>query len=474
MVTLPRAGRAAQGSGTRRATRPTVIVLCAAGTAYSVLQSLVVPALGTLQRHLHTTTTGTGWIFTAYLLSASVLAPVIGRLGDLYGKRRALVWSLLALAAGSGVSALATSLPLMLAGRLVQGAGGAVFPLAFAIVRDHLPPGQRARAIAMLSAVLTVGGALGTLAAGPIVALLSYHWLFGFPALFATAAAIAAATVLPETSRVAAARIGASSAVLLAGWLTLLLLATTEVPTGRLATVASLAAGALLLAALWVVRELRSPQPLVDLRTLWQPPVRAVNAATLLLGFGMFAAWMSIPLLVQQDPASGVGFGAPAAAVGLYLLPTAAGTVAVTPLAGRLADARGPRSALFLGALAASAGYLWMALAHHNPVSLIAAILVEGGGVGLAFAAVAVRAVESVPAAQTGVAAGLNTIMRTIGGTLGTSLTAVMLATRTTARGQPTDAAYTLAFMLFGAALAGCAAVGLARRPTAHPTNHVG
>ncbi|MDQ1654917.1 MAG: hypothetical protein QOI35_4117, partial [Cryptosporangiaceae bacterium] len=98
---------------------------------------------------------------------------------------------------------------------------------------------------------------------------------------------------------------------------------------------------ALLFAAGWAVREVRATDPLVDLRTLWLPQVRATNRATLLLGFGMFAAWMLVPLLVQQSPATGVGFGASAAAVGLYLLPTAAGTLAVTPLAGRLSRPAG-------------------------------------------------------------------------------------------------------------------------------------
>ncbi|WP_157437287.1 MFS transporter [Actinoplanes subtropicus] len=170
------------------------------------------------------------------------------------------------------------------------------------------------------------------------------------------------------------------------------------------------------------MRELRTARPMVGLRTLWRPEVRDTNLATLLLGFGMFAAWMIVPLLVQQDPRTGAGFGAPAAAVGLYLLPTAAGTFAVTPLVGRIAEASGPRSPLFLGGLAAAVSYGWMAAAHGSPVSLLLALLVEGAGIGLAFAAVAVRTVRSVPADQAGVAAGVNTIMRTVGGTLGTNL----------------------------------------------------
>jgi MFS family permease len=164
-------------------------VLCVATTSYSALQSLVVPALGTFQQRLHTTPGGTAWLLTAYLLSASVLTPVLGRLGDLYGKQRALAWSLVALAAGAVISAVARDLPVMLAGRLVQGAGGAVFPLAFAVIRDHVAADVRGRAIAAVSAVLSVGGALGTLAAEPVIAVLSYHWLFWLPAALSLLAA---------------------------------------------------------------------------------------------------------------------------------------------------------------------------------------------------------------------------------------------------------------------------------------------
>ena len=353
-----------------------VVVLCTAATSYSVLQSLVVPALGTFQRQLGTTASGAAWLLTAYLLSASVLTPVIGRLGDLYGKRRALVWSLVILAAGAALSAVAPNLPVMLAGRLIQGAGGAVFPLLFA------------------------------------------------------------------------------------AWLTTLLLAVTEIPAGRPAVVLALAGVTLPVAAGWVVWELRTARPMIDLRTLWRPDMRDTNLATLLLGFGMFAAWMIVPLLVQQDPRTRVGFGAPAAAVGLYLLPTAVGTLAVTPLVGRIAEASGPRSALFLGGLATAVSYGWMAVAHGSRVSLLLALLLEGAGIGLAFAAVAVRTVRSVPADQTGVATGVNTIMRTVGGTLGTNLAGTLLAATATATGQPAPAAYTVCFAVFGVSLLAVAVIG--------------
>ena len=126
------------GSG-RQHPNVTLAVLALSALAFSLLQSLVAPALPAIQHDLHASESGVTWILTAYLLSASVSTPLVGRLGDIHGKERVLVWVLVALAAGTLLSALATSLPLLIAGRVVQGVGGGVFPLAFAIIRDEFP-----------------------------------------------------------------------------------------------------------------------------------------------------------------------------------------------------------------------------------------------------------------------------------------------------------------------------------------------
>ncbi|SHN47254.1 MFS transporter [Cryptosporangium aurantiacum] len=450
----------------RRSETVLAVVLCVATGGYSVLQSLVVPALGVLEDALGTTPNGTAWILTAYLLSASILTPVIGRLGDLYGKKRALVGALVALCLGAGVSALADTLAVMLAGRVVQGAGGAVFPLAFAMVRDEFRPNRRTAVVAAISAVLSAGGALGTVVAGPIVTLLDYHWLFWLPALVTAAAALAALIAVPGEDGVRAGHrppVGWVSAGLLSGWLTLLLLAITYLP-GALPTL-PLAVGAAVVAGIWWRVESTSRHPLLDLRTLRLPAVRVTNLATVLLGYGMFSAWMLIPLMLQQSPDSGIGLGADLTGVGLYMLVPTAGTLLVTPFVGRLARSRGTRFPLWLGGLLAGLAYLalaWFGWAGGpgGPLVLCGIILVEGAGIGLAFAAVAVSVVESVPADQAGVVSGVNTVMRTTGGTLGSTVAGTTLAAITGPAGEPGAPAYLLAFTLCAAALLGTAAVG--------------
>jgi MFS family permease len=436
--------------------------LCAATAAYSVLQSVVVPALGVFQHQLRTTPSGAAWILTAFLLSASVSTPVLGRFADLRGKGPVLAAALAAMSAGSLISAAADSLGLMVAGRVVQGLGGAVFPLCFALVRDHVAPALRPRAFVTVSTVMSVSGAAGTVTAGPLLAALSSRWLFILPAVVSALAALSVATLIPSAAPPSpGARVGWRGAALLASWLTLLLLAISMVPTrGWLSpTVLGVAGGAVVLLGLWLTAEVRARHPLVDMATLSMPTVRATNAATLLLGFGTFGSWMLIPLLVAQPAGTGIGFGASPGTVGLVMLPNAVGTLLVMPLNRRLTSRHGPRVALPLGASVAAVAYLLLAVAHGSLAAVCGAVLLMGVGVGLSFAAVASLVVEAVPLAQTAVSAGINTVMRTIGGSLGASVGASLLTASINAAGYPTPRAYTIAILVYAGALAGAAVI---------------
>src|SRR2546423_9833542 len=156
-------------------------VLSLGGISFALLQSLVVPALPQIQRSLNRSESAVGWVLPAFLLSASVATPIIGRLGDMYGKERLLIIVLLMLAFGTLISAVASSLWLMILGRVIQGAGGGIFPLAFSIIRDELPNERVPGAIGLVSSLLGIGGGAGVVFAGVVTENLSYHWLFWFP-----------------------------------------------------------------------------------------------------------------------------------------------------------------------------------------------------------------------------------------------------------------------------------------------------
>src|SRR5580693_2367362 len=270
------------------AARPGVIlaVLSLGGAAYALLQSLVVPALPVLRHDLHTTTSGVAWVFTSYLLAASVVTPIAGRLGDMFGKKRVLVVALAGLAVGALLAALVSSLPLMIVARTIQGLGGAIFPLAFGIVRDEFPRERVAGAIALISGILGIGGGLGIVLAGPILQALSYHWLFWIPLIVTAIAAVASVFFIPESSLRAPGRIHWLGAALLSSWLVCLLLAVSEASSwgwGSGKTVGLLVA-AVVIGAVWVRAETTAPQPLVDMKMMRVRGVSTTNAAALLLG----------------------------------------------------------------------------------------------------------------------------------------------------------------------------------------------
>ncbi|MER7583905.1 MFS transporter [Kitasatospora sp. NPDC097691] len=285
----------------RTRTRPhhnlTLAVLLLGVGANSLLQSLVVPALPTLMADLHTTQSTATWLMTGHLLSAFVATPILGRIGDRTGKQQMLIVTLVALAAGSALAGSADSIGPMIVARVIQGLGGAVVPLAFGIIRDEFPAAKARSAVGLTAAITAAGSALGLTLAGPIVDHLDYHWLFWAPMILTCTATIAAHLFVPESPARTPRRISRGAALLLPAWPAALLPAVSEGPVwgwGSPRTTALFAAAAVLCAC-WIAAELRSDDPLIDLRMMRVPAVWAANLVALLLGIGMYASLTSSP-----------------------------------------------------------------------------------------------------------------------------------------------------------------------------------
>lgn len=285
----------------RKSTRLTFAVLATGAGVFSMLQSLIAPALPTVQHALHTSQSTATWVMTAYLLSASVFTPILGRVGDLVGKKRTLVAVLLAVLAGCLVAALAPNIGVLIIARVVQGVGGALFPLSFGIIRDEFDASQVPGSISNLSAVIAAGGGVGMVAAGPIVSALDYRWLFWFPVGIVAVTTLIALRYVPESPNRADGRVNWLGAVLLSGWLVALLLPLSQAGSWGWgsARVIGLFAVAVVLFAAWLSSEARSRSPLIDLKVMRLPSVWTTNTAALLFGAGMYSIWSFLPGFVQ-------------------------------------------------------------------------------------------------------------------------------------------------------------------------------
>lgn len=424
--------------------------------AYSVLQSLVAPVLATLIVSLHTTQDTVTWLMTAYLLAASVATPILGRIGDKVGKERMLIVTLLGLTIGSGIAAIAHSVGLMIVARAIQGLGGGLLPLSFGIIRDEFPAKKVNAAIGLGSATTAVGAGIGLLVAGPIVTHLNYHWLFWIPMILTALATVACWLWVPESPVRTPGKISWGAAALLSAWLIMLLLGVSEGPTwGWHSTkVLALFVGAVVCLPLWIWTELRSSQPLIDMRMMRLPAVWTTNLVALLFGVGMYAIMTFLPQLVQTPKAlAGYGLSASITQSGLYLLPMTIGMflfgIAAAPLAQRI----GLKAVLLIGCVITVPGFAALALGHSASWEIYLACALLGIGIGLGFASMSTIVVQSVPAAQVGVASGMNANIRTIGGAIGSSVAASVLASGVTASHPiPKDTGYTHVFWLLTAA----------------------
>ena len=210
---------------------PVLITLVAAGVAFSLSQTLVVPALPALAEEFDASPAAVSWVLTGFLVSASIATPIVGKLGDLYGKGRMLTAVLVLFSVGAVINALAGSIEVVIAGRLLQGVAGGVFPLAFGIVRDTFPPARIAGGLAIVSAIFGIGGGIGLPLSGVIVDNLDLQWLFWIN-LIALPAAFAAHRLVPPSPPVENTRVDWLGAVLLSGALAGILLGVSRAGSG--------------------------------------------------------------------------------------------------------------------------------------------------------------------------------------------------------------------------------------------------
>jgi MFS family permease len=425
-----------------------VASLVLAALAYATMQMMVVPALPEIQRDLGVDAGATAWLVSAFLLSTTIGTPVLGRLGDVYGKERVLMAVLAVFALGGLVGALAGSLPVLIFARVLQGLGGAVFPLAYGLARDALPPARVPLAIGLIAGSFGIGGSLGLVLCGPLVELFSWHAIFWCGIALPLTAIVGIRTSVPASPRRPPVPLDWIGALGLAGALLPLLIGVAQARTWGVlsAPVLALVLGGIAGLVAWGRWELSRAAPLIDLRLMARRSIWPVNGVAVLVGFSMYATGYLVPQFVQGDPsADGFGFGANVTETGLFLLPALLAGLLAGAGAGALGGRIGSKLPLRLGVATMIAGYGVLAFAHEVawPV-YVGTLLAHGIGLNLAYTAMSNLIVAASPAEQVGESSGMNTMLRTVGGALGSQLAGALVAGADTA-------SFTTAFLFLGA-----------------------
>ncbi|MET7941932.1 MFS transporter [Streptomyces sp. NPDC005302] len=412
-----------------------VATLAVAGTVAAIMQTLVTPLIAELPEILHTTPANSAWVITVTLLVAAVCVPVSGRLGDLVGKRRMLLACSVPLVVGSVVCALSSSVTPMIVGRGLQGMGMGMVPLGIALLRDVVPTEKLSSSIALVSASMGIGGGLGLPISAAVAQYANWRVLFWGSAVLAVVIGTLIWFLIPDVPASAKGqRFDALGALGLGLGLVFLLLGVSKGADWGWgsATTLGLLIGAVVVLLAWGAWELRTKDPLIDLRTTGRPRVLLTNVASIFVGFGMYASMLIIPQLLQFPEATGYGLGQSMLASGLWMAPGGIMMMIVSPYGGKLTDARGPKFTLICGVLVIALGYGLSLALMGSAWGLMLVGMVINSGVGLAYGAMPALIMSSVPLSETAAANGFNTLMRSLGTSVGSAVVGVILAQMTT------------------------------------------
>lgn len=442
-----------------------VAVLCLGGLAVSLTQTMVIPIQSELPTLLGTSASNTSWVVTITLLAGAVAMPISGRVADLIGKQRVLVFTAALLTIGSVVSAMSSSIAPMLTGRALQGIAMGFIPVGISLIRQVSPPDRAASSIAAMSATMGVGGAIGLPLSAWIADVGNWHALFWTEAAVALVITVLTIVLVPHTKDGTPGNLDIIGAVGLSAGLISFLVGISKASdwgwgSGR--TIGAIVAGIVIL-IVWGLFEWRHDDPLVDLRVTAQRPVLLTNIAGIALGFGMMASSVAIPQLMQLPEETGFGLGQSILEAGLWMAPAGIAMMIFALVSSRIIGRWGPKVALMVGSLVLAVGYIATIEMTGSAWQLLIVSCICMGGVGIGYAAMPNLVLDAVPATEAASALGLNALMRSIGTTLAAAAMATVLTSRTEPLGGfnlPTESAFHLCFVI--AASAALIGVGIA------------
>jgi predicted MFS family arabinose efflux permease len=438
--------------GLLRSPRGQVLVLALACLGGVMAQASLIPLVAELPTVLGISAEEAAWTVTVTMVVAAIATPVSGALGDRVGRRTVLLWASVLTAGGSVVCALASSYPLLVAGRSLQGVSTAMIPMAISLLHECMRGASLQRGSAVLSATMGIGTELGVTSSAIVAQVADWHLVFwavaGLGAV--TSAGVAVAVPGRGARGVQPPRFDWVGAGALSLGLVLVLLALTHSGTWSPARAVGSAAVGMAVLVLWALHQLGHAHPLGDLRAAGRPAMVVVNLVAMLAGVVMFTHVVALPQLLQDPRWSAWSV----LQAGLCLVPAGVAMMATATTSGWFVGALGNRGTLTLGLGQAALGYAVSALNVGSPAVLVTASIVVGSGVGLSFAVLPGAVMSLTHPSQVGAANGINTLARLVGASTASAVTGALVAIE----GGGTYGGYPLVY-LFGAVCAGVGAV---------------
>jgi len=433
-----------------------LIALVVAEMTCSLESGMIYAALSALYKQ-YGDPIGVGWLLTAFTLTSAASAAVAGRLGDLFGRRRVMLVMLGLALAGSMLSALTKSLPLVAVGRAIQGVSMAILPLGFGILRETLPPKNLGFGISVIGSTYTVGGGLGVVFGGIIVDHFNWQAIFIVSALLAFASLVLVLAFVPKSARPPAqGGIDWIGALLFAPAVAMVLYGLSE-GLGRSWTISLVVIliGGLCLFAFWLIHELRHANPLIDVRQLGRREVGFANLAFAAISMGPLLGPVLLLPLLQQPVWTGIGFGVSATLAGFIKLPANGAATIGALVCGALTRRVNVRSIMIVAAVGSALGWFGIVMNHHDfwvVVLLITVLIVPTGSILLVMTPQVI--IQAVPDERTSEATGLSQVVRAFSKAIGTQVIALSFASAMVSApgggAYPAQSAYVLAFMICG------------------------
>ena len=414
----------------RRLLVPTLVL---SGSLMAVVSSLGAPLIPTLARDDGVSLSTGEWILTITLLTGALATPVMGRLADGPRQRAVILVALGAVVVGCVLAAVSNGFTVLIIGRALQGVGLGLLPVAMAIARRNLPWDAARQTIATLSVTGAIGAGLGYPVTGLIAQFLNFRAAYWFGAITVTGALVSAALVLPPRSAGASRRFDVVGAGLLSLAVIGVSVVLSEGGGWGWASARSLGvvAASVVVLAVWIPFELRVAHPLVDLRQVRNRSVLTADVSGFLISIAMYLLLPIIVEFVQIPPSAGYGFAASLVVSGLILTPLSVGSFVASRFLIVYERRFGPRTMIPLGSVVFAAGATFFALEHSALWQAFVAVAVCGLGVGFTTGAMPGFIIRAVPQSETGSATGFYQVVRSIGLTVGSALSAAVLMAHT-------------------------------------------